>query len=180
MATADRRGDWGPALRASLAGLVLFGMDAIVMGQGFLSVPVVFVAIVVQLGLAARHTVLRNWREALLHVAACAIYALTFLLVWTYILTNRNMAARRADALIAACDAYDAKHGRYPDRLEELIPEFVDRIPRARYVVMWGEFDYYAFPTEGAERHHTLKYVVVPPFGRRLYHLEERRWSYLD
>jgi hypothetical protein len=180
LTTEKRPNEWRPVIRAALIGVTLFGLDAVCSGQGFFAVLVAFVAIVVQVGLAIRNAVNGRWRPVTRHLAACGVYALSFLLVWTYILTDRDGAARRAEKLITACHAYEAKYGRYPEHLGELVPEFVDRIPRARYVVMWGEFDYHAFPAEGAERRHTLKYVVVPPFGRRLYHLEERRWSYLD
>lgn len=180
MGTVGRTSEWGPVIRASVAGLTLFVLDAVVVGQGFLSSLVLFLAVCVQLIFAVAKTIKGNRRRARLHLGACAIYALTFVLVWAYIVANGKMAARRADALVAACHGYEAKYGRYPERLEELIPEFITGVPRARYVVAWGEFDYYVRPAEGAERHHTLKYVVIPPFGRRLYQLEERRWSRLD
>ena len=180
MTTVAGPGDARPVMRACLIGLVLFVLDAIVVGQGFLSSLVLCVAVGVQLIFAVLKAFKDSRRRALFHVGAAAIYALTFALVWAYIVTDWRMAARRADALVAACHAYQAKYGRYPERLEELVPEFVDRVPRAKYVVMGGTFEYSVWPAEGAERRHMLRYVVVPPFGRRLYYMEERRWTRLD
>lgn len=180
MTTEKRPSDWRPVIRAVLVGFVLFALDAIGIGQGFWTVLVGFVAIVVHSVLAGLKISAGELRRGRLHLAAVGVYALTVVLVWTYILTDRSMASRRADALIAACHAYEAKYGRYPDRLEELVPGFVERVPRARHVLAWGEFEYYVSPGEGAKRHHRLKYWVVPPFGRRLYFFEERRWSYVD
>ena len=86
--------------------------------------------------------------------------------------TAQNHAAQ----VIEACRAYQARRGVLPDRLEELVPEFLPAVPRAKYTLQWGEFTYWASEKES----HTLMYVAFPPFGRRLYHFEEARWSQLD
>jgi hypothetical protein len=130
LTTEKRPNEWRPVIRAALIGVTLFGLDAVCSGQGFFAVLVAFVAIVVQVGLAIRNAVNGRWRPVTRHLAACGVYALSFLLVWTYILTDRDGAARRAEKLITACHAYEAKYGRYPEHLGELVPEFVDRIPR--------------------------------------------------
>jgi hypothetical protein len=62
-----------------------------------------------------------------------------------------------------------------PDRLEQLVPEFLPAVPRAKYTFAWGEFTY-----STSAKDHTLMYVVIPPFGRLFYHFEEARWTQLD
>lgn len=86
--------------------------------------------------------------------------------------TARNHAAQ----VIDACRAYQARHGMLPDHLEDLVPEFLARVPRAKYTLQWGEFTYWT----SSRTSHTLMYVSLPPFGRRVYHFEEGRWSVLD
>ena len=85
-------------------------------------------------------------------------------------------AQNHAEHVIAACRAYQAQHGKLPDRLAELVPEFLPAVPKAKYTAQWGEFSYWASDNQT----HTLMYVALPPFGRRLYHFEQARWSQLD
>jgi hypothetical protein len=89
---------------------------------------------------------------------------------------HATTAENHAAQVIEACRAYQARHGKLPDRLQELVPEFLPAVPPAKYTLSWGEFTYL---TSG-DQSHTLMYVALPPFGRRLYHFEEARWSQLD
>ncbi len=84
-------------------------------------------------------------------------------------------ARKNAEALIAACRAYEAKHGRLPDSLEALVPEFLPALPPARYEGPHFGFQY----TVDAERH-VLGWTDTLPFGRPFYVFEEDRWGYLD
>jgi len=93
----------------------------------------------------------------------------------TWIVANNALAARRADALVAALHRYEARHQRLPDSLQALVPEFIPAVPRAKYTLMFGDFLYYA-----SERQHVLMWVMIPPFGRQLYDFERRRWRTLD
>ncbi len=91
------------------------------------------------------------------------------------IVTFNLMAQDHARTVIAAAEAFKAKFGRYPDRLDELVPAFLPEVPNAKPAGMMPRFLYYA-SADG----HTLMYTVLPPFGRRLYTFEEQRWSALD
>ena len=42
------------------------------------------------------------------------------------------IASERAATLIAAVEQFYAKHGRYPERLDEIVPGFIAEIPRAK------------------------------------------------
>jgi len=85
------------------------------------------------------------------------------------------MARDRAESLIVSVERFQARHGRYPERLEEMVPEFVAEIPRAKYVVIADRFRY----SRSGSRH-SLMYVEMPPFGRRIYTFEDRQWTTLD
>jgi hypothetical protein len=85
------------------------------------------------------------------------------------------MARDRAESLIVAVERFQAQHGRYPERLEEMVPELVAEIPRAKYVVIADRFRYFKSGSR-----HSLMYVEMPPFGRRIYTFEDRKWTTLD
>jgi hypothetical protein len=166
-----------PVRRTAAALSVLFLADLGFAGQGLLSLLVACVGLgllasgalwaVVRGGAAplVRSRVLRAGMYLLLGVATVA--AMQF-----HSATARNHAAQ----VIDACRAYQARHGMLPDRLEELVPEFLPAVPRAKYTLQWGEFTYWT----SEKKSHTLMYVALPPFGRRVYHFEEARWSQLD
>jgi hypothetical protein len=86
-------------------------------------------------------------------------------------------ARKNADVLIAACRAFQAKHGRFPATLEELVPGFLPELPRAKYD---GPHFGFTYEPNGDSTRHVLGWTEVIPFGRPFYVLEEDRWGYLD
>lgn len=50
---------------------------------------------------------------------------------------NNALARQRAEVVIAAVDAYHADSQRYPTRLEELVPRYLDSVSSGR----WGYID---------------------------------------
>ena len=60
--------------------------------------------------------------------------------------------------------------------LNDLVPEFVDRVPLAKYTLAFNEFHYYFTSKRGTH----LFYVAMPPFGRRVYSFVRDQWTYLD
>ena len=83
--------------------------------------------------------------------------------------TGRKAAQR----IIEACEAYEGRYGRLPDRLDQLTPEFLPKIRAARYTVLYNDFWYLSEPR-------LLSYVVFPPFRRRVYDFGTAKWNYLD
>jgi hypothetical protein len=89
---------------------------------------------------------------------------------------HRATGEAHAARVIDACAAFEARHGALPNRLQDLVPDFLPAVPRARFTLAYADFVYSAAPN----RDHTLMYVTLPPFGRRIYHFERRQWSQLD
>ncbi|MCX7168106.1 MAG: hypothetical protein NTV11_17775 [Rhodocyclales bacterium] len=88
---------------------------------------------------------------------------------------NRQIAEERAERIIAAVENYKAANGRYPDRLDQLVPQFIAVIPaKARATFTDSGFRYFAGES------HTLMYVAMPPFGRRTYNFETKSWGFMD
>ena len=88
---------------------------------------------------------------------------------------HASTAEKHAAQIIEACQTFKVRRGTLPNRLEELVPEFLPSVPRARYTLAYGQFTYWA-----SAQSHTLMYVALPPFGRRVYHFEQSRWSQVD
>jgi hypothetical protein len=87
-------------------------------------------------------------------------------------LTSRSASGTRSEARLRP---YQAVNGHYPDQLSDLVPVLLPSVPREKYVLGFGRFEYHV-----AQGRHTLGYTALPPFGRPFYVFEERRWGYLD
>jgi hypothetical protein len=103
--------------------------------------------------------------------------AMTLVLVLRPDRTGSERARKNADVLIAACRAFQAKHGRLPGALEELVPDFLPELPRAKYD---GPHFGFTYDTNADATRHVLGWTEVIPFGRPFYVFEEDRWGYLD
>jgi hypothetical protein len=103
------------------------------------------------------------------------LYAAVVAVAMTINSLNNAYARRQADKTIAACEAFKAMHGQYPEKLEDLVPGFMPRVPRAKIFSAWSEFHYRAY-----DNRHSLMWVALPPFGRRYYSFEVKRWASLD
>ena len=175
----------GPVRRSLLVLLVFVALDGLVMGQGIWTLLVATVAVVAQLRLSAWRAVKRDAPRSRAHLRAAGVYVITVAMVLAYVSTNNRIAARRADEVIAACRGYEAAHGRLPTALSELVPAFLPRVPRAKYTLMYADFAYWTAAAgdgapDGVTAHHSLMYVVMPPFGRRLYQFETNSWRTVD
>lgn len=91
------------------------------------------------------------------------------------IVTFNAIAEARALAVIAAVESFKGRFGRYPEKLDEVVPLYLSEVPMAKPAGMMRTFDY-----RNLEGEHTLMYTVVPPFGRKVYTFERKRWSALD
>ncbi len=163
-----------PKRTAFLLG-ALFLVDLGFMGQGLVSLLIAALGVLL-LPLGTLVSIIRQQRpRAANRATRAAIYLVLGAATLGTLRFHARVAATNAARLIAACQAYQAKHGQYPKQLEDLVPGHLPSVPRAKYVMAFGQFSYWATPES-----HTLLYVALPPSGRRLYHFEEARWSRLD
>jgi hypothetical protein len=164
-----------PIRKAVKIAIWLFVIDAFFLNQGILSgmflavLVIAFVPVTLWLILRKRRSELR------LQISQFGIYAVMCLAVLSWVSLNNAMARRRAMMLGDACRQFHTKYNRYPDRLEELEPEFIPSIPVAKYAFMNANF-FYLKSTEDPE----VGFVELPPFGRRLYHVKSGNWGYID
>lgn len=154
---------------------ILFVFDAFVLNQGFVSLIVILITLVVLLPRAL--WVYRKSRQLYLtRLTKAGIYLLAALFVFAANALQNRIADRRAIALGNACLAFHTKYNRYPRQLNELVPEFIPYVPMAKSLT--GASFMYFSPPNGHEP--MLYYQALPPFGRRFYHMEKRSWGFLD
>jgi hypothetical protein len=84
-----------------------------------------------------------------------------------------KVANANAELIIVACEQFRAATGKYPDQLGELVPKYLSSIPRAKYSLAFSDFRY-----RNLNGNHLLMWDERPPFGRRMYDFESRKWRY--
>jgi amino acid transporter len=158
-----------------LTALALYLLDAFVLNQGAIALVTAAVVIFVMLPQALMAAFAKERALLVNKAMKAAIYTVMVLAVLGSNHLNNRLAQHRAEALIAACKEYRGKYEKFPDKLEDLVPEFIPNVPLAKFTLLWNGFSYVSF-----EGQHGLRWVALPPFGRPSYHFEEDRWGYLD
>lgn len=153
--------------------VALIIIDAFVFNQGVISGLIGTWMLLVALPRAVFFTKAPELKRYRLRRAAVFIGAAV--LVFAYTFGNNQVAEKRAEALIVAVKSFKEKHHRYPAKLEELVPDFIDRVPAAKDTLLFNSFIYSSTP-----ENHSLLYVAMPPFGRRVYSFERNEWFSLD
>lgn len=162
-----------PNLRRSIGwagALIVF--DAFVLNQGFIAL---LVGTWMVLGALPRAAFSKDPAVRRLRLARVGIFLAAVLLVFALNWANNQIAGSRAERLVKAIKGYHQKHQKYPDKLDDLTPEFIAGVPLAKYTLMSRSFQYLSSP-----RSHMLVYVVFPPFGRAVYNVEREKWGSLD
>ena len=90
---------------------------------------------------------------------------------------RKNLTQYCAAKLGKACQAYRAKYHHYPERLDDLVPEFIASVPTVR-VSIFGEDRFGYSSHDGSEPF--IYYNCLPPFGNCYYYVESRCWAFLD
>lgn len=78
-----------------------------------------------------------------------------------------------AQRVIKACEEFRVVNGRYPSKLDELVPKYLTSVPPAKYC-MGGNFWYVNSDDL------CMLWWSRYGFYRRIYHFDEKRWSNLD
>lgn len=166
-----------PLVATAVIGAILYTFDALVLGQGGIIVLGTMIGMLVALVRAGTSLAKKGGaKEGLVH-------AITFMMwigfatgTFASVYAQASLSKSRAKTVIAACEAYRGENGVYPERLEDLVPKFLPRVPRARLALTADTFDYRAFPA--AQGQHTmLMWTTIPPFGHASYVFETKQWS---
>jgi len=159
--------------RSVIIGGLLFFLDAFVLNQGVMALIILIVVLPI-IGIRA----LINRKDKTLlkkRLAVCGTYFTVAVFILLSNAINNQIAESRARIIIEACEKYKSKNHFYPQKMSDLVPIFMDRIPVAKYTLLSNKFTYIA-----SERSHLLFYVAFPPFGRPTYFFEKQEWKLVD
>jgi len=98
-------------------------------------------------------------------VTSLFIVLTTFSYCFPYI--NNITAQRSGSKLVEAIENYKTKNGSYPKSLDDLKPEFITRIPKAKYTMLWNNFYWVD---------NSLIYINTPPFNLMRYDFTNKKW----
>jgi hypothetical protein len=149
---------------------LLFAIDGICLGQFGFAVLLFGWTVLVRIPMIAL-----AWKDKPLRVfriKKVALYLLAVVGIMALFMFNRQVGTQRADDLVKAVEAYSAKHGQFPQNLEQVVPDFMSSIPLARYTLASNDFSY----RTGPDGKHVLSWTAMPPLARRSYTFEEKRW----
>lgn len=171
MFMADRRENQRrPGVRGSIVGsLALLAFDV---GAGSFLTSLFACPIWFLVSVTKSATQKPGWTVALVRAA---IPLVTLAVVLGNSAVQSRIAKANAERIIAACDKFHAGTGTFPNALDELVPDYMQFIPRAKYCLEWDKYEYI-----NGDGHPILLWVEIPPFGRPTYNFEDRRWGYLD
>ena len=159
--------------RTVIIAIILFGLDAFWLNQGMIA----FITVMIALPIMIIKALIR-WKNKPLfkkQFTACGIYLLMSLLIFTSNYLNNKIARSRAEMLIATCEKYKDKNSEYPENLSDLVPDFINKIPVAKYTLASNRFFYIS-----SKNSHLLFYTSLPPSGRPTYSFEKQAWAYMD
>lgn len=148
-------------------------LDALILGQGGLAIAMGLIGLLYFLPSALYKKMVKkkaNEGKLLLTKGIILILAATGVLLTNKI--NNSIAFKNGQRLVSACERFKEATGTYPDDLSVLVPEYISKIPRAKLVVFYGDFEY-----SGVPRRHVLSWMVFPPYGRRAYSFEQAAWT---
>jgi hypothetical protein len=163
------------------AGMV-FLFDVVFWGVPFVSMMVLTLGnlvLVIRLALAWREPDLRKRRAW-----SIAVYSFAALAAITITGQMRDLVHGRAERIITACEQYRTKTGRYPETLEQLVPDYLPEIPSAQRSLLTDPRFRYAITGPNMwiknPNTHVLEYTSVPPLGKTFYVFETREWRFRD
>jgi len=156
-----------------ITAICLFLIDAVFLNQGIIAA---IALLVVVFGLIPKS--IYRWfkkQNVKSHLYKCLIYSLMSVLIFGANILNRQIAKSRVNQIIVAVEEFKTVNNKYPQKLSELAPEYIQAVPRANYTLFANGFSYH-----NRDDHAFIAYVVMPPFGRRVYDFNQQKWSYID
>jgi hypothetical protein len=88
---------------------------------------------------------------------------------------NNKIAKYRSRQLIKAVEQYHQDNSYYPEKLSDLVPAYIPKVPIAKYSLVFNEFWYYSSDCEAF-----LNYVVVPLNSMQTYGFNSKKWRRMD
>ena len=133
---------------------------------------IIGVSICILLGLTgASMYFLKKKERGINLIKKSGVFLILCMLLMGYSKVNHYIAKGRAEKIVSVCQEYKAKNGVYPTSLKDLVPDFIVKIPRAKYTVMWGVYKYVE---------NKIIYVSEPFSVTPAYDLTEKKWTFVN
>jgi hypothetical protein len=160
--------------KIAIIAFCLMIFDAVIFGIPSLGLIVLFFIIGAS-GISALIFLWRDKKYSKLYALKAAIYLIALMGIIGIFNFNSHMGEQNAKSIIKAVNTYYADNGHYPGNLNQLIPIYLESIPRCAYRMTDSQYRYFSDPGDP-----NLMWAVVPPFGRRVYHFKNAKWRTLD
>lgn len=163
----------GRIIKATIGAAALILVDAFWFNQGVIAAIVGICAFI-----SLPFLLWRDRNDPDHHWDSCitvGIYLTAAICVFTLNHAFNSIARERAETLILAINRYHEDIGSYPSSLESLIPKYLDTVPGAKPIFIFGRFYY-----NNHEGSPSLFYIALPPFGRPTYLFRKNEWIYVD
>jgi hypothetical protein len=159
--------------KSIITGAILFVLDALVINQGAISLFLILTIFLWWLPKSAfKKYKQQSPKEELTKVL---IYGVIVIAVFTSNTINNKIAQNRANDLVLIIENFHQVTGDYPKTLNDLVPSYLPKVPKAKYTLGFNSFNY--INDQGSI---SLFYHAIPPFGRPTYVFDRKEWRYLD
>jgi len=155
-----------------LTAIALFVVDSFVMNQGI----AVIALFVILFWLLPKSAILKYKKQSpKTSLIKAGIYGLMALAIFSTIYANNKIAKHRANNLINVIEHYHQSTGQYPQTLNELVPAYLPKVPRAKFTLVFGDFYYHNYKGDAS-----LMYIALTPLGRPRYDFSSKAWGNID
>ena len=96
-------------------------------------------------------------------------------LILLLVTLNNRIRDANAQQIIDAVERFRRERPLYPDSLQQLVPLYLDQVPRANYTLMGQGFRY-----AGDAEDPRLAYLTAMPYRGRFYRFATRQWEEFD
>ena len=115
--------------------IALYVWDGLIASQGVVAIITLFIIVFVASPRILIPFFKKNKDLARQRALRTAVYLLATIVTFFTIFLNCKLAAQRADELIKVCNSYNEEYGKFPGKLEDLVPEFIPKIPLAKFAL---------------------------------------------
>jgi len=160
--------------KIAIIAFCLLIFDAFIFGTPFFGLIIMFFLVVAS-GISAIIFLFRDKQFSKLYAMKALIYFTGFVGIIGIFKFNSYIGGENANIVIDAVNSYYADTSLYPDKLNQLIPNYLDSIPNCAYRIMDYKYRYYVDQDNAY-----LMWTVIPPWGRRNYNFNNAEWTYFD
>ena len=166
-------------LRLIAGPLAIIFIDVFLVGFPICSIFITLAIILYMIPKTLLSLIIRKQRDKFKgNLTGTFIYIGVVVLVFFAIWLQETIAANQSQQLVEIIEQYHLKHNRYPDRLEELVPEFTSNVPSPRSFFPKFSFYYSAYEDhETKKKTHSLMHFKAGPFQKRAYSFEDKKWT---